>query len=87
MARGRFRLDEDAVDVGIAIKRGFERTVGSRDKPKPIDGEYLLGVAVWGVVLFVAGSIVGMSWLPALILAALLCWFWPVVLLFGRTDD
>jgi hypothetical protein len=77
------RLDQDAVDVGVAIKRGFEKTVASRDRPARIEGDYVLGVAVWCSVIFAALSIVGMGWLPAAILAALLCWFWPVVLLLG----
>lgn len=84
MERPRRRLDQDAVELGVMIKRGFERTVASPDRPKPIDGEYLIGVAVWGAVLFVAGSIMGFGWLPTALVASLLCWFWPVVLLLGR---
>lgn len=78
------RLDRDAVELGIAIKRGFEKTVASPDRPKPIDRQYLLGVVLWAIVLFVAGAIAGLSWLPAALLALLLCWFWPVVLLASR---
>ena len=84
MARKRFRLDEDPVELGVTIKRGFEKTVASSDKPARIDGEYLLGVAVWWLVLFAALSIVGVGWGPAAIVAAILCWFWPVVLLLSR---
>jgi hypothetical protein len=85
MARRKFHMDEDPVDVGVEIKRGFARTVASRDRPPRVDGGYVLGVAVWGLVAFAALSIVGMSWVPAAILAAILCWFWPVFLLFDRT--
>ncbi len=80
------RLEKDAVELGVMIKRGFERTVASTDRPKPIDREYLIGVAVWALVLFVAGSIAGLGWLPALLLASLLCWFWPVVTLVRRPN-
>ncbi len=83
MARKKFRLDKDPLDVALDIKRGFEKTVASTDKPAPIDGEYLLGVAVWWLVLFAALSIVGVSMLPAALVAAILCWFWPVVLLLS----
>jgi hypothetical protein len=85
MARNKLRLDEDPVDVGVAIKRGFERTVASSDRPARIDGDYLLGVAVWWMVLFAALSIVGVTWVAAAVIAAILCGFWPVVLLFDRT--
>jgi hypothetical protein len=34
-------------------------------------------------VLFAALSIAGVSPIPAAIAAGLLCWFWPVALLFG----
>ena len=44
----------------------------------------LLGVAVWWLVAFGGLSIIGVSWIPAAILAAIVCWFWPVFLLFGR---
>lgn len=78
------RLDRDPLDVALEIKRGFEKTVASSDKPARIDGEYLLGVAVWALVLFAAFSIAGMPWIPAILLAAMAAWFWPVVLLLGR---
>lgn len=84
MSDSKFRLDKDPLDVALDIKRGFERTVTSRDKPARIDGDYVLGVAVWWFVLFAALSIAGMSPSPAAIAAGLLCWFWPVVLLFDR---
>ncbi len=84
MARKKFRLDKDPLDLALEIKRGFEKTVASADKPAKIDGEYVLGVAVWGLVLFAALSIVGMPWIPAAIVAAIAAWFWPVVLLLGR---
>jgi hypothetical protein len=81
MARDRFRLDKDPLDVALDIKRGFEKTVTSGDKPARIDGEYVLGVAVWWLVAFAALSIVGVHALPAAIVAGILCGFWPVVLL------
>jgi hypothetical protein len=77
-------FDKDPLDVALEIKRGFEKTISSSDKPAKIDAEYVLGVAVWWFVLFAALSIAGVSWVPAAIVAALLCGFWPVVLLFGR---
>jgi hypothetical protein len=84
MARKKFQMDEDPVDVGVAIKRGFEKTIASPDKPASVDAGYVLGVAVWWLVIFVGLSNAGMSWIPAAILAAILCGFWPVVLLFDR---
>ena len=78
------RLDEDPLDVALQIKHGFAKTVASRDKPATVDAGYLLGVAVWWLVVFAGLSIIGVSWLPAAIIAALLCGFWPVFLLFGR---
>jgi hypothetical protein len=77
------RLDKDPLDVALEIKRGFERTVASPDRPAPIDGDYLLGVAVWALVLLVALSVAGMPWAGALVVAAIAAWFWPVVLLLG----
>jgi hypothetical protein len=77
------RMDEDPLDVALDIKRGFEKTVASNDKPAPIDSDYWLGVAIWWLVIFAGLSIAGVGWLPAGILAAILCWFWPVVLLLG----
>jgi hypothetical protein len=84
MARRKFQMDEDPVEVGVAIKRGFEKTIASRDRPAAIDPGYLLGAAVWWLVAFAGLSIAGMSWVPAAMLSTLLCGFWPVVLLFGR---
>ncbi len=84
MPRKKFRLDKDPLDVALDIKRGFEKTVASSDKPARIDGEYLLGVAVWWLVPFAALSIAGVSGLPAAICAAIGCWFWPVVLLVSE---
>jgi hypothetical protein len=78
-------MDEDPVDVGVAIKRGFEKTLGSTDRPPPVDGGYVAGVAVWWLVVFVALSIAGVGWVLAAIAAVLLCGFWPVFLLFDRS--
>ena len=86
MSDSKFRFDKDPLDVALDIKRGFAKTVASRDRPPKVDGGYVLGVAVWGLVAFAALSIVGMGWVPAAILAAILCWFWPVFLLLGRRD-
>jgi hypothetical protein len=80
------RLDEDPLDVALQIKRGFERTVASSERPKAVDPDYLRGVAVWWLVVFAAASIVGLGWLPAALCATLVCGFWPVVLLFDRTS-
>ena len=77
-------MDEDPVDVGVAIKRGFEKTLGSPDKPPPVDGGYVAGTALWWLVVFVALSIVGIDWVLAAIMAAVLCGFWPIFLLFDR---
>jgi len=77
-------FDKDPLDVALEIKRGFARTVASKDRPAGLESGYLLGVAVWWLVAFGGLSIVGLSWIPAAILAAIVCWFWPVVLLFGR---
>ena len=84
MPHKKFRMDEDPVDVGVAIKRGFEKTLGSSDKPLPVDRGYLAGVAVWWLVVFVALSIARVDWLLAAIVATVMCGFWPVVLLFDR---
>ena len=77
-------MDKDPLDVALSIKRGFERTVASKDKPAPVDPDYWLGVAVWWLVFFAALSIIGVGWLAAAILALILCWFWPVLLLLSR---
>jgi hypothetical protein len=77
-------MDKDPLDVALDIKRGFARTAASRDRPARIDGDYVLGVAVWWFVVFAALSIVGVTWLPAAVVASILCWFWPVVLLLER---
>jgi hypothetical protein len=87
MERNKFRLEEDAVDLGVAIKRGFEKTIASRDKPARIEGEYVLGVAVWWSVIFAALSIASVDWLPAAVLAAILCWFSPIILLLDRSPE
>ena len=84
MKRSKLRLDKDPLDMALEIKRGFEKTVTSSDKPARIDGDYVLGVAVWWFVLFGALSIVGVGPVPAAIVAGIFCWFWPVVLLLGR---
>jgi len=80
----KFRLDKDPLDVALDIKRGFAHTAVSRDRPARIDGGYVLGVAVWWLVVFVALSIAGMDWGPAAIVAGIVCGFWPIVLLFDR---
>ena len=74
-------LDKDPLDVALEIKRGFARTVASKDKPAGLEPGYLLGVVVWWLVAFGGLSIIGVSWIPAAILAAIACWFWPVFLL------
>jgi hypothetical protein len=76
------RLDKDPLDLALQIKRGFEKTLGSTDRPAPVDRGYLAGAAVWWLVLFAALSIVHLDWRVAAIVATLLCGFWPVVLLF-----
>ena len=78
------RLDKDPLDVALEIKRNFARTVARRDKEVGLDPEYLLGVAVWWLVAFGALSIIGVTWIPAAIIAAIACWFWPVLLLLSR---
>jgi hypothetical protein len=50
-------------------------------QPAGLEPGYLLGVAVWWLVAFGGLSIIGVSWIPAAILAAIVCWFWPVFLL------
>jgi len=72
-------LDKDPVDVGVDIKRGFARTVASRERPPLENIGYLIGAIVWWLVIFAALSIVGLNWLPAVILAGGLCWFWPLL--------
>jgi hypothetical protein len=81
------RLDDDPLDVALQIKRGFEKTVVSGDRPKPVDSGYVLGVAIWWLVIFAAASIVGLAWIPAAMIATLVCGFWPIVLLFDRSAD
>jgi hypothetical protein len=78
------RLDKDPLDVALEIKRHFARTVASRDRPAGLEPGYLLGVAVWWLVAFVGLSIIGVGWIAAAILAAILCWVWPIFLLFDR---
>ncbi|MBS0538275.1 MAG: hypothetical protein JSR47_05945 [Proteobacteria bacterium] len=73
------RLDTDPLDLALKIKRGFEKTVTSGDRPARVDGGYVLGVAIWWVVAFAALSIVGMAWMPAALLATVLCGFWPIL--------
>jgi hypothetical protein len=77
-------LDRDPLDVALEIKRSFARLVTRRGKEAGLDPEYLLGVAVWWLVAFVGLSIAGVSWIPAAIIAAIVCWFWPVFLLLSR---
>ncbi len=79
------RLDEDPLDLALQIKRGFEKTLGSSDRPAPVDRGYLAGAVVWWIVIFVALSIVGVDGLLSAIAATVVCGFWPVVLLFDRS--
>ena len=72
-------FDKDPLDVALEIKRGFARTVASRDRPAKIDGGYVLGVALWWLVIFAALSIAGMGWFGAALLATLLSGFWPLL--------
>jgi hypothetical protein len=72
-------LDKDPLDVALDIKRHFARTVASRDRPAKIDGGYVLGTAIWWVVIFAGASIAGIGWLGAALLATVLCGFWPVL--------
>lgn len=73
------RLDKDPLDVALDIKRHFARTVASRDKPAKIDGGYVLGVAVWWLVIFAGLSVAGMGWIAAALLATVLSGFWPIL--------
>ena len=77
-------LDKDPVDVGIDIKRGFARTVASRERPPLENIGYLVGAILWCLVILAALAIVGVNWLPAAILAGGLCWFWPLLPLGAR---
>jgi hypothetical protein len=72
-------FDKDALDVALEIKRNFARTVASRDKPARIDGGYVLGVAIWWLVIFAGLSIAGMGWGGAALLATILSGFWPIL--------
>jgi hypothetical protein len=72
-------LDKDPLDVALDIKRHFARTVASRDRPARIDGGYVLGVAVWWLVIFAGLSVAGMGWIAAALLATLLSGFWPIL--------
>ena len=72
-------LDKDPLDVALDIKRHFARTVASRDKPARIDGGYVLGVALWWLVIFGGASIAGLGWVLAALLATILCGFWPIL--------
>lgn len=76
------RLDKDPLDLALQIKRGFEKTLGSSDKPAPVDRGYVAGAVVWWLVVFAALSIVGADWRVAALAATVLCGFWPIVLLF-----
>jgi hypothetical protein len=73
------RLDKDPLDVALDIKRHFARTVASRDRPARIDGGYVLGVAVWWLVIFAGLSVAGMGWIAAALLATVLSGFWPLL--------
>jgi hypothetical protein len=72
-------FDKDPLDVALDIKRHFARTVASRDKPARIDRGYVLGVAVWWLVIFAALSIADLNWMVAALLATLLSGFWPLL--------
>ena len=56
-------FDKDPLDVALDIKRHFARTVASRDKPARIAGGYVLGVAIWWLVIFAGLSVAGMGWI------------------------
>ena len=56
------------------------------------DNGYIIGAAITGVLIFIGTWIycivsygfllgVGLGWLPALITAGVLCWFWPLYVL------
>lgn len=77
-------LDKDPVDVGVDIKRGFARIVASCERPPLENIGYLVGAILWWLVILAALAIVGVSWLPAAILAGGLCWFWPLLPLGAR---
>ena len=77
-------LDKDPVDVGVDIKRGFARIVASRERSPLENIGYLVGAILWWLVILAALAIVGVSWLPAAILAGGLCWFWPLLPLGAR---
>jgi hypothetical protein len=72
-------FDKDPLDVALDIKRHFARTVASRDRPARIDRGYVLGVAVWWLVIFAALSVADMNWIVAALLATLLSGFWPLL--------
>jgi hypothetical protein len=72
-------FDKDPLDVALEIKRNFARVVASRDKPARIDGGYVLGVALWWLVIFAGLSVAGMGWIGAALLATVLCGFWPLL--------
>jgi hypothetical protein len=72
-------LDKDPLDVALDIKRHFARTVASRDRPAKIDGGYVLGVALWWLVIFAGLSVAGVGWIAAALVATLLCGFWPIL--------
>lgn len=74
------RLDKDPLDLALQIKRGFEKTLGSSDKPAQVERGYLMGAAVWWLVVFAALSIVHVDWRVAALVATVLCGFWPLVL-------
>jgi hypothetical protein len=74
------RLDRDPLDVALDIKRHLARTVASRDKPAKIDSGYVLGVALWWLVIFAGGSVAGLGWIGAALLATVLAGFWPLLI-------
>ena len=77
-------MDKDPLEVALDIKRGFARTVASRDKPSLLDIGYALGAVLWWIVVFATLMIGGVGWPAAGVAATLLCWFWPLLPGFRR---
>ncbi len=77
-------FDKDPLDVALDIKRGFARTVMSRDKPSLLDVGYALGVLLWWFIVFGILSVAGANAVAASVVAAMLCWFWPLLPGVGR---
>ena len=77
-------FDKDPLEVALEIKRGFARTVASRDKPSLLNIGYALGVLLWWTIAFATLSIAGAGTLAAALIAAVACWFWPLLPVIGR---